>query len=114
MKNVRLILLLVIAILFLGIGNVNAQENTSNTIIIRVTETPHKGDSRILTVDMEGMINIIELEKGWKDELGNNAILIQKEIVKWKQKGYKITHLSTSGASVGDPPVFRTTIILEK
>jgi hypothetical protein len=113
MKKLKLIMLTITAMLFLGIGSVSAQEKEPLTVIIRVTEES-RGRPAIITTDMEGKVTNIALEKGWKDESGNNAALIQKEINKWKEKGYKITHLSSTYFGDASTVALRTTIILEK
>ncbi|HRO75518.1 MAG TPA: hypothetical protein PLP27_05170 [Crocinitomicaceae bacterium] len=115
MRKLKLVVIAVVAMLFLGINNVNAQEKSSEIVIIRVLETSaSRTQPCITTTDSEGKVTKIELEKGWKDESVNNQILIQNELKKWKSNGYKITHLSTSGGTSGDIPIFLTTIILEK
>jgi hypothetical protein len=115
MKNVKLILLAVTTMLFFGMESVNAQEKSSEIVIIRVIETSSvKMPPCITTTDSEGKVTKIELEKGWRDELTNNQIHIQNELKKWKLNGYEITHLSTSGSSSGDVPISFTTIVLEK
>lgn len=116
MKKVRLMLVAMIAILFLGIGNVSAQEKSTEMVIIRVIETSSaKIKPCITTTNSEGKVTKIELEKGWRDEFVNNQIHIQNELKKWKQEGYKISHLSTSGSTSGDTGIISfTTIILEK
>ncbi len=109
MKNAKLILLAVTAILFLGVGNVSAQENTSKMVIIRVIEGSG-AKTGLVTIDSEGKISKIALEKGHDSDISaNNGVLIQKELERWKQEGYQISHLSTSGETVS-----RTTIILER
>ncbi|MBW7867327.1 MAG: hypothetical protein H3C31_03260 [Brumimicrobium sp.] len=110
MKNVKLILLAVIATLFLEVGNASAQENPSKTVIIRVTERRVGGNPAIVTTNPEGKTNIIQLEKGF-DESGANALIIQKEIEKWKKEGYEIDGISSS--VMGDVALI-TIIILSK
>lgn len=115
MKKLKLIMLVVTAMLFLGMGSASAQEKSSEIVIIRVIETSFsKKTPCITTTDSEGKVTKIELEAGWRDESANNQILIQNELKKWKLNGYKITHLSTAGSTAGDPPIYFTTIILEK
>ncbi len=112
MKNIKLIVLTTMTMLFLGMGNVNAQEEPSKTVIIRVTEGSSSSAVKLglVTIDAEGNTNAIVLEKGHDlDVSASNGALIQKEIEKWKQEGYEIKHFSTSGETI-----FRTMIILEK
>ncbi len=109
MKNLKLLVFAIMTILFVGMGNVSAQENSSKMVIIRVIEG-HGSKTGLVTIDPDGKKSTISLEKGHDlDISANNGVLIQKELEKWKQAGYKITHVSTSGTEV-----FRTTIILEK
>lgn len=109
MKNIKGLLLATMTMLFLGFGNVNAQESTSQTVIIRVLESPGVGlKPCIVITDSQGNSTKTELKKGL-DESGENAVLIQNELNKWKNQGYKITEMSTAGETF-----FRTTIILEK
>jgi len=109
MKKISLILLTVTALLFLGTGSVNAQENSSKMVIIRVVEG-HGIKTGFVTIDSDGKTSKTALEKGHDVEISaKNGLLIQQELEKWKREGYKITHLATSGQEVS-----RTTIILEK
>ncbi|HRO76949.1 MAG TPA: hypothetical protein PLP27_12480 [Crocinitomicaceae bacterium] len=110
MKKLRLVLVATVAMLFLGMMNVNAQEkNTTKTVIIRITEGSGAKNG-LVTIDANGKVSKIAMEKGHDADISaNNGVLIQKEIEKWKQEGYQIKHLSSSGETVS-----RTTIILEK
>jgi len=108
MKNLKLIVLTTIAVLFLGMGNLTAQESSSKMVIIRVVEFTLGTNSGYTVTNPEGNTSNVTLERGF-DLAGNNAGLIKKELEKWKQEGYEITHLSVSGENI-----FHTTIILEK
>ena len=110
MKNVKLVVLATMTMLFLGMGNVSAQENQSKTVVIRVIESMFRGKSSIVTIDPEGKTNITELKNGL-DEFSENTVLIQKELEKWKKEGFKIDGVSNSGW--GDVMMV-TTIILSK
>ncbi len=108
MKNLKLIVLTTIAVLFLRVGNLVAQESSSKTVIIRAVEFTMGNNSGYTVTNPEGNTSSVTLERGF-DLNGNNAALIKKEIEKWKLEGYEITHLSVSGENI-----FHTTIILEK
>lgn len=107
MKKVKLILTVVTAMLLLGVSSVNAQEKSTEMVIIRITEG---GGAGLVTIDSEGKTSKIDLKMGQSVNISaHNGVLIQKELKKWEQQGYKITNFSTSGDGI-----FRTTIILEK
>ncbi len=109
MKKLKLVLVVAVTLLFLGMGSASAQEKSSKMVILRVVEGSG-AKTGLVTIDSEGEINKIALEKGHDADIAaSNGLLIQKELEKWKQNGYQITHLSTSGETVS-----RTTIILEK
>ncbi len=109
MKNLKLIACVTI-LLFLGTFTANAQEETTEMVVIRATEFAGRTQrSGMVTIDASGKITQLPLKRGGWDESGENAAAIQKEIEKWKQEGYSITHYSTSGEAI-----FRTTVILER
>ena len=108
MKNAKRIILITIAFWFLGMGKLTAQESSSKMVIIRAVEFTAGSNSGYTVTDPEGNTSSVTLEKGF-DLAGTNAALIKKELEKWKQEGYEITHLSVSGENI-----FHTTIILEK
>ncbi|HRO74889.1 MAG TPA: hypothetical protein PLP27_01925 [Crocinitomicaceae bacterium] len=113
MKKLKLVLVVAVTLLFLGMGSANAQEQPTKTVLINTTEFPFgiggPYNANMVIVDAVGNVNTIPLQKG-KDAIEKNAPTIHKEIEKWKQEGYKITHFSTSG----DGTFRYTTIILEK
>lgn len=111
MKKLKLVLVVTVTLLFLGMGSVSAQEQPTKTVLINTLEVLLAGtiNSNMVIVDASGNANTIPLERN-KGALEKNAITIHKELEKWKQEGYKITHLSTSG----DGLYRYTTIILEK
>lgn len=109
MKNLK-VSACIILLLFLGTFSVNAQEEKTETVVIRATEFAGRTQrSGMVTIDAEGKISKVDLKRGGWDESGANAATIQKEIEKWKQEGYVITHYSTAGEAI-----FRTTVILER
>jgi hypothetical protein len=110
MKKVRLVLVAVVAMLFLGIGSVNAQE----TVIIKVYDIPMMVKSRMIVITPSGESKIVELKninaKNLDEATIENYKIVQNEITIWKKEGYKIDGLSNS--SLGDAVI--TTIILSK
>lgn len=109
----RLTVLLGFTLICVIFNSVNAQEMSTDIVIVRVDEMPRGADAGIVTVDPAGVTHITPLEKGM-DNNGTNAHAIQAELTKWKAQGFKITHFSTSAASYGDVPTFRSTFILER
>ena len=111
MKKLKLVLVVTVTLLFLGMGSVSAQEQPTKTVMIRILETHAGVESGLIVTDMDGKTNTTILKKRLTlDVLADNGIIIHKELEKWKQEGYNITHLSTSG----DGAFRHTTIILEK
>ena len=114
MKNVKLILLAVSAMLFLGMGNVSAQNKEPKTLIIRTLEFVMGGSSKMIITEPSGISQTIKLSnldyrKG--EDIASNQATIQAEINKWKKEGYEIDGISNS--VVGDGMLI-TTIILSK
>lgn len=109
MKNVKLMLLTLTILLFLGIENVSAQDNNPQTVIIKIYEFAANNNSKILIIDPQGNIAEIDLKKMLTDN-EQNIIPIQKEINKWKSEGFTIEGIS--GGSVMSGII--TTIILSK
>ncbi|MBW7867328.1 MAG: hypothetical protein H3C31_03265 [Brumimicrobium sp.] len=110
MKNVKLILLAVIAMLFLGTGNMSAQEKS--TVIIRVYEE-YKTNSHLAIISPDGTLKSIDLKNmkpGNFYESDNNLIVIQSEIDNWKKQGFKVDGISNTTAVTA----LITTIILSK
>lgn len=116
MKNVKLILLAVTAMLFLGVGNVGAQENENKTVIIRIIESSKTGaiNSEMVTITPTGEKQIISLLvhkfTNYSEVIGENGVIIQQEITKWLKQGFRITNFSTDGGDVYQ----RTFIIMTK
>lgn len=114
MKNVKLILLVGTTMLFLGMGNVNAQQKESQTVIIRVFENTRGNSSKMIITSPDGSTNSIELETlniNSFEGNENNSIIMQSEINNWKNQGFSIDGLSSLSNYVG---AIITTIILSK
>lgn len=109
MKKVKLILVVVVAMLFLGIGSVNAQEKKQQIVIVKVYEFVANSTSRIMVIDPTGTVTEIELKKMLSSG-EQNIIPIQKEINKWADKGFVIKGISSGSVTSG----LITTIILSK
>jgi len=114
MKNVKRILLTITVMLFLGVGNVNAQENEPQTVIINVYEFPTMFQSRVFVTQPDGNLKTFDLKKidykSMEDAIQNNNALIQTEINLWKKSGFEIDGFSNS--AMGNARV--TTIILSQ
>lgn len=116
MKNVKLMLLAVTAMLFLGIENVNAQE----TVYIEVWETTtNKKDSKIIVISGDDTIETIPIDPFKfliKENETTNGVYVKKEIDKWVKKNFEIkssfTRTIINAAGIGTGSV--TTIILSK
>ena len=116
MKNIKLIVLTVSAILFLGIGNGNAQEKESQTVIIRAFEIHTGKKSHMMVTYPDGLTKSTELSvinSGSFEGNDGNSLIIQSEINNWKKQGFIIDDLSTTASSSGTPAII-TTIILSK
>ena len=109
MKNLKLILLTLTTLLFLGVGNVNAQEKKPQTVIIKIYEFAANNNSKIVIIDPQGNIAEIDLKKLLTDN-EQNIIPIQKEINKWKSEGFTIEGISGGSLASG----IITTIFLSK
>ena len=105
MKNVRLMLLAITAMLFLGMGNISAQQKQEQTVIITIYEFSAIYKSRMIVVDPSGNSKTVELKtitlKSLEETVAANSISIQSEINKWKSEGYEIDGMTanTSGDS---------------
>ena len=113
MKNVKLILLALTAILFLGVGNASAQEKEPQTVIIRTFEFMMGNESKMIVTEPSGIsqtikLSALDLRKG--EGISSNHATIQAEINKWKKDGFEIDAVTVG--SIGDSPM--TIIILSK
>lgn len=116
MKKLKLIMLALAAILFLGVGSVSAQENNQQILIIRTIESSKAGAITpkmiVVTPTGEKQITPLFIHK-WTDydeQIGENTVIVQKEIIKWQKQGFKVTNSSTDGGDVYQ----RTFIIMIK
>lgn len=114
MKNVKLMLLAVSAMLFLGMGNVSAQNREPQTVIIRIFEFIMGGSSKMIITEPSGIsqtikLSNLDLKKG--EDIASNQATIQAEINKLKKEGYEIDGISNS--VIGDG-ILTTTIIFSK
>jgi hypothetical protein len=100
--------------LFLGMGNVNAQEKEPQTVIIKVCEFAINIKSQILVIEPDGNSNKLLLDKvtsgNYEESMANNAKIVQKEINKWKKEGFTISGMTSDMETANR----YTTIILSK
>jgi hypothetical protein len=96
MKNVKLLMFAFTAMLFLGIGNVSGQEKEPQTVMMSVIGE-FKGSEmslNLIVISPDGSDYEVSMEKrtlkNRKESFIANTKIIQSEINKWKQKGYKI------------------------
>lgn len=97
MKKVRLILVAVVAILFMGVGNVSAQESKSVLIKAELNGI----DYNVTTIQSNYEINVIKdkREKTFTDT--DFLLLVKKEIDKYLNQGYVLSE-STVTPHYGD------------
>lgn len=115
MKNLKLTLVALTAILFLGMSNVNAQEQ--KTVVIKTYEFVGAfAKSKMVVTDPSGKTTMTIMKTlNWgkiEDIAGENSVILQDEINKWKKEGYTIDAL-TSG-STGQAAMMVTTVVLSK
>lgn len=115
MKNINGLLLATMTMLFLGMGNVYAQE--SQTVIIRTVESNVRTsavNSEMIIIAPDGEKQVVSLLghkfTDYGDVASKNTIVIQEEIKKWQKQGFEITNFSTDGGDVHQ----RTFIIMTK
>ncbi len=89
MKNVKLILLAVTAILFLGMGNVRAQEKS--TVLIKAYIV---GEYAYVINTVKPDYTSYELKSKTKDE--NALVALKKELDKWILEGYILMNSTVS------------------
>ena len=115
MKNVKLVVLATMTILFLGISDLKAQSE-SEIVLIRTAEYVASAgrNSEMVTIMSSGERSVTELEhfrySNYGEKAGENGAVIQQEIIKWMQQGFVITNFSTDGGDI----VQRTFIIMTK
>lgn len=112
MKHVKLILLALTAMLFLGIGNVNAQVSSS-VVITTITE------GKKITLQVVDDQNNVTIEKFKHSEESPEQVFLKIEMDKWIKKGYNISQsygysVVTSGNSTITLNTRYETIILSK
>jgi len=107
MKNVKLIVLTVSASLFLGIGNLNAQEK-STVIITTITS-----GSQITLQVVDDQNNTTSQKLKFSVEKPEQACL-KVEMDNWIKKGYEIKQSYGYASPVGAGNIRYDTIILSK
>ena len=98
MKNVRLMVLATIAMVFIGVANLSAQEKEPQTVIIRVFEFP-LAKSKMYVTQPNGETQIIPLDS---PKLGNidevfpkNDVILQGQITNWKKQGFDVNGMTS-------------------
>lgn len=114
MKNLKLTLVAVTAILFLGMSNVNAQ--AQKTVIIKTYELAGSlFKSKMVVTDPSGKTETIIMKTlNWgkiENIVAENSAILQDEINKWKKEGYVIDGLTSGGLGDG---IMVTTVVLSK
>lgn len=97
MKDVKLILVAVMAMLFFGIGNVNAQEKSTVLIKARVI-----GEYAYVINTVKPDYTTYELKNQTKDE--NALVALKRELDKWILEGYTLVNsvLSNSYSNINE------------
>lgn len=115
MNTLKTLLTTVFTVGFLFFNYSFGQNN--DVVMIRAMETygaMGRYTPEMVIVSPNGEKNTLELEKGsankFGEDAGKNAVIIQKEIGKWLEKGFKISHFSTDGGEA----FTRTFIIMTK
>ena len=107
MKNLKLISLTISAILFIGVGNVNAQESSS-VIITTVTS------GREITLQVvDDQNNTTSQKMKFSIEKPEQAIL-KTEMDKWLKEGYELKQSYGYATPIGAGNIRYETIILLK
>lgn len=113
MKKVKLVVVTVVAMLFLGMSNASAQQKEPQTVIIRTFEFIIGNESKMIVTEPSGISQTIKLSAlnlRKSEGISSNQATIQAEINKWKKDGFEIDAVTVG--SIGDSPM--TTIILSK
>ena len=117
MKNVRLMVLATIAMMFMGVANLSAQEQDQQTVIIRVFEFYSGANSHMSVISPDGstksvQLSDLSLNMKYIDNEMKNGIALQSEIDTWKKKGFIVSGISNSNTPIGEGLVM--VIILSK
>ena|SRR5690554_2516604 len=117
MKKISLITLLALLMVMVSFHG-RTQSNSKEVVVIRSWETygsalaGRKGE--MVIVKPNGEKEIKALEKGlvnkYGETAGENATIMQVEILKWLEEGFEITSFSTDGGELNS----RTYIIMTK
>lgn len=113
MKNVKLMLLAVTAMLFLGMGNVSAQEQHSSVIITTITF------GREISLQVVDDQNNTTTEKFKFSTDNPEQAVLKGEMDKWIKKGYSISQAygytaPTGGGGAIVNTRYETVILLKK
>ena len=96
MKNVKLMVLATIAIMFIGVANLSAQESVSQTVIIRIFEFA-MGRSKMYVTQPNGDNVIIQLESPRNIDVAypKNDAILQTQINSWKKLGFDVNGMTS-------------------
>jgi len=89
MKNIKLVVLTTMTMLFLGMGNVNAQEKTSVIINCRLY---YNGNCVFETIKPDYSVEKKETSKNQ----GDFHVLMKQEMDIWISQGYELVDLSNT------------------
>ncbi|MEO9258102.1 MAG: hypothetical protein ABI207_06955 [Crocinitomicaceae bacterium] len=96
MKNVRLMVLATIAMVFMGVANLSAQEQDQQTVIIRVFEFV-MGRSKMYVTQPNGDNVIVQLEspRNIDEAYPKNDAILQTQINSWKKLGFNVNGMTS-------------------
>ncbi len=96
MKNVKLVVLATMTMLFLGMGDVSAQESKIQSVIISVCVKGSKYTIEVVNPDYS-----VELKEYTTKD--NVHVTLKQEIDKWLEEGYQIMESNSNYLSGGFP-----------
>lgn len=100
MKNVKLMLLTITTMLFLGMGNVNAQESKIQSVIISIfIEGAYHSKYTVEVVKPDYSIE----SKEYTSKENNTHVILKQELDKWLEQGYRIVESNSNTSSNGYP-----------
>jgi len=99
MKRLSLITLLTLMMTMVGLQG-SAQSNNPESVVLRVCEFSINVKSQILVVEPDGQVNKLLLKKvtssNYEETMMDNALVLQKEINKWRRQGFEISGMTSS------------------
>ncbi len=99
MKAINLIALFTLIMTMISFQGIT-QDKEPETVIIRVCEFSINVKSQILVIEPDGNVTKLLLEKvtsnNYEESMVNNAIVLQKEINKWRKQGFIISGMTSN------------------